>query len=52
MEVLIHNFKELEKINPEKEAVKIASTVGKKKRQEIVKKAEELKVKVLNPQLK
>ncbi|MEM7818636.1 MAG: 50S ribosomal protein L32e [Candidatus Aenigmatarchaeota archaeon] len=48
-EVLIHNAKELEKINPEKEAVKIAHTVGKKKRQEILKKAEELKIKVLNP---
>ena len=44
-----HNVKEWEKINPEKEAVKIASTVGKKKRQEIVKKAGEMKIKVLNP---
>jgi large subunit ribosomal protein L32e len=49
MEVLIHNLKELEKMNPEKEAVKIASTVGKKKRQEIMNKAGELKIKVLNP---
>lgn len=48
-EVLVHNIKELEKITPEKEAIKIASTVGKKKRQEILKKAEEMKIKVLNP---
>lgn len=48
-EVLIYNAKDLEKVNTDKEAVKIASTVGKKKRQEIIKKAEELKIKVLNP---
>lgn len=48
-EVLIHNVKELEKVNPEKEAIKIAHTIGRKKREEILKKAEELKIKVLNP---
>ncbi len=48
-EVLIYNVKDLEKIDAGKQAVKIASTVGKKKRQEILKKAEELKIKVLNP---
>ncbi|MGC8812558.1 MAG: 50S ribosomal protein L32e [Candidatus Aenigmatarchaeota archaeon] len=48
-EVLVHNVNELGKINPEKEAIKIAHTVGKKKREEILKKAEELKIKVLNP---
>jgi len=48
-EVLVHNFKELEKIEPKKEAARIAHTVGKKKRKEILKKAEELKIKVLNP---
>lgn len=48
-EVLVHNIKDLEKIDPEKEAVKIAHTVGKKKRPEILKKVEEMKVKVLNP---
>ncbi|MEM5801966.1 MAG: 50S ribosomal protein L32e [Candidatus Aenigmatarchaeota archaeon] len=47
-EVLVRNLKDLEKINPEKEAIKIAHTVGKKKRAEILKKAEELKIKVLN----
>lgn len=48
-EVLVYNVKDLEKINPEKEAIKIASTVGEKKRQKILKKAEELKIKILNP---
>jgi len=48
-EVLVHNVKELERIDPKKEAARIAHTVGKKKRKEILKKAEELKIKVLNP---
>jgi large subunit ribosomal protein L32e len=48
-EVLVSNIKELQKINPEKEAVRIAGKVGEKKRREILKKAEEMKIKVLNP---
>lgn len=48
-EVLIFNENGLEKIDSKKEAVKIGSSVGKRKRQGIVKKAEELKIKVLNP---
>lgn len=48
-EVLVNNVKDLEKVNAEKEAVKIASAVGGRKRSEIMKKAEEMKVKVLNP---
>ncbi len=48
-EVLIHNTKDLEKIDAKKEAVKIGHTVGKKKKQDILKKAKELKIKVLNP---
>jgi len=48
-EVLIHNLKELEKIDSNKQAVKIAHTVGGKKRAEILKRAEDLKIKVLNP---
>ena len=47
-EVLISNVKELQKIDVKKEAVKIRSTVGRKKRVEILKKAEEMKIKVLN----
>lgn len=48
-EVLVYNINDLQKINAKEEAMKIAHTVGKKKRQEILKKAEELKIKVLNP---
>ncbi|MEM5829637.1 MAG: 50S ribosomal protein L32e [Candidatus Aenigmatarchaeota archaeon] len=48
-EVLVSNLKDLEKVNPSKQAIRIAHTVGRKKRQEILKKAEELKIKVLNP---
>jgi large subunit ribosomal protein L32e len=48
-EVLVFNFNDLQKIDQKTEAVKIAHTVGKKKRTELLKKAEELKIKVLNP---
>ena len=47
-EVLVNNVKDLEKAS-EKEAVRISSTVGKRKRSEILKKAGEMKLKVLNP---
>lgn len=46
--IRISNPKELEKIDPKKEVVIIASGVGKKKRIEIVKKADNLKIKILN----
>lgn len=48
-EVLIHNVKELEVVDPEKEAIRISHRVGKRKRRLILEKAEELKIKVLNP---
>jgi large subunit ribosomal protein L32e len=48
MEVLIHNQKELEAINPEKEAARISSTVGMKKREVLEGRADELGIKVLN----
>jgi len=48
-DVLIYNVKGLEKIDSKKQSCRIASRVGKKKRIEIMKKAEELKIKVLNP---
>lgn len=48
-EVLVSNFNDLQKIDSKIEAVKISHAVGKKKRTEILKKAEELKIKVLNP---
>ncbi len=48
-EILVNNLNDLGKVNAEKEAVKIASAVGARKRTEILKKAGEMKLKVLNP---
>ncbi len=48
-EVFVGNIDDLTKLDPKTEAARIISTVGKKKRMEIIKKAEELKIKVLNP---
>ena len=46
---LIHNTKELVRLDPKRDAARIAHTVGRKKRIDIVNKAIELGVKVLNP---
>ncbi|MBU5688422.1 MAG: 50S ribosomal protein L32e [Candidatus Aenigmarchaeota archaeon] len=48
-EILISNIKELERVDKVKEAIRIAAKVGKKKKTEIVAKAKELGIKVLNP---
>jgi len=48
-EVIVHNASDLEQLDAEEEAARIASKVGAKKRETIVEKAEELEVKVLNP---
>jgi len=47
--VLVHNENELQRIDAKKEAARIASGVGRKKRIAIVEKAKELKVRILNP---
>ncbi|ALV61938.1 LSU ribosomal protein L32e [Thermococcus sp. 2319x1] len=47
-EVLVHNVKELETIDPTRQAARIARTVGKKKRLMIIERAKELGIKVLN----
>ncbi|MBE3137290.1 MAG: 50S ribosomal protein L32e [Thermoplasmata archaeon] len=47
-EVMIHTVKELETIDPKKQAVRIGGTVGTKKRLEIAKRADELDIRVLN----
>lgn len=47
-EVMIHTVKELERIDPKKQAVRIGGTVGTKKRLEIAKRAGELSIRVLN----
>ncbi|HER45377.1 MAG TPA: 50S ribosomal protein L32e [Thermoplasmatales archaeon] len=47
-EVMIHTVKELETVDPKKQAVRIGGTVGTKKRLEIAKRADELDIRVLN----
>jgi large subunit ribosomal protein L32e len=46
---LIHNTAELARLDPKKDAARIGHTVGKRKRIEIINKAVELGIKVLNP---
>lgn len=48
VEVLVSNPKELEGLDPRVHAVRIRSSVGKRKRMEIIKRADELGLKVLN----
>ncbi|HLG37958.1 MAG TPA: 50S ribosomal protein L32e [Nitrososphaera sp.] len=45
---VIHNVVELAKLDPKKDAARLGHTVGKRKRIEIIAKANELGVKVLN----
>ncbi|MDD5416369.1 MAG: 50S ribosomal protein L32e [Candidatus Aenigmarchaeota archaeon] len=47
-EIMVSNANELAKIDSNKQAARISSTVGKKKRIEIQKKAEEMKIRILN----
>jgi large subunit ribosomal protein L32e len=48
-DILIFNIKDLRKIDPKVDAVRIAHGVGNKKRIEIVTEATKLKMKILNP---
>jgi len=48
-EVIVHNVDELREVDPERQAVRIAHTVGGRKRGEIVAEAERLGIVVLNP---
>lgn len=47
-EVMVHTVKELDTIDPKKQAVRIGGTVGTKKRLDIAKRADELAIRVLN----
>ncbi|MGQ9759046.1 MAG: 50S ribosomal protein L32e [Candidatus Methanomethylicaceae archaeon] len=47
-EVLVYTPEDLDGLNPSTEVVRIASTVGKRKRLEIIKRAESLMIKVVN----
>jgi large subunit ribosomal protein L32e len=48
VEVLVSNPSQLEALDPKTHVIRIASSVGAKKRGEIIKRAEELGLKVLN----
>ncbi|MCC6012985.1 MAG: 50S ribosomal protein L32e [Candidatus Verstraetearchaeota archaeon] len=50
-EVIIHNLKELEGLDPSVHVIRIAASVGKKKRLEIIKKALSLNFKIVNLRL-
>jgi large subunit ribosomal protein L32e len=45
---LVYNVNDLSLLDPDKDAARIARTVGNRKRKEIVEKARSLKIKVLN----
>ncbi len=47
--VLVHNSNELRALNPGRDAIIIASAVGRRKRNEIIRVANDLKVTILNP---
>ncbi len=48
-EILVHNPGEIDKVDPKRQAVRIAHTVGSRKRVEISHRAEEKGVRILNP---
>lgn len=48
-EVLVYNERDLDGLNPERDAIRIAHTVGMRKRKVILDKARRLGLKVLNP---
>jgi large subunit ribosomal protein L32e len=50
VEVLVYNAEDLSKVVPGKEVVRMGGTVGARKRAEIMKRASELGLRVLNPQ--
>ena len=47
-EILVYNPGNLENIDPKAQAIRISSKVGDKKREMIIKKADEMKIRVLN----
>ncbi len=48
-EVRVSSIKDLEMVNPEVEAIRIAHTIGGRKRIEIINKAREMGIHILNP---
>lgn len=47
-DIRVNNLQELAALNPKEQAARIGGTVGKRKKKEILAKAKELKIKVLN----
>ena len=47
-DILVHNVSEVEKLLPDRDAARIAATVGRRKKIEIAKRARELGIRVLN----
>lgn len=47
-DILVENAEEIKALNPETDAARISATVGKRKRQLIVAKAQQYEVKILN----
>ncbi|MBT3283331.1 50S ribosomal protein L32e [Candidatus Bathyarchaeota archaeon] len=48
-EVMVWNAKDIAKVDPETQVARIGGTVGGKKKETILAKAEELKIRILNP---
>ena len=48
-EVMVWNTKDLEKVDPETQVARIGGTVGGRKKETMLEKAEELKIRILNP---
>jgi large subunit ribosomal protein L32e len=49
LEVIVHTVEDIDRLDPKRQAARIASGVGKKKREQIIKRANELGIRVLNP---
>ena len=47
-DVLVRNLKELENLDPATEAARLSSSIGKNKKSQMLEKASELGIKVLN----
>ena len=50
-DILISKIKDLEVLDPDRQAGRISSTIGKRKKEIIIEKAKELEIKILNRRL-
>lgn len=48
-DILIHDARELSELDPKKDAVRLSSSLGRRKRGELVTRAREIGLKILNP---